>query len=274
MALVSLAAASLGSSRGVQDRHAKVAAARHQPGKHRRSVCQHRRNRVRACASDTAFFRDLKEIDCVSGGAITNAVLYCLARIPGVTAHGRIIEPDTADLTNLNRYMLLLRSSRGMLKAVDLARMLGGGLRFQPVPQRYVPAILDDIAPLWPTVIVGVDHIPTRWAVQQAMPDWLAIGATTRWSAMASFHAEGLGCARAFTTETIPRADTNNRLRVLLGWSLTATYLARHAAGQTISRTEQQVYLTPFRPDHPFRSFVSVIQNCPTCGPAHRRLPE
>ena len=70
----------------------------------------------------------------MSGGAITNAALDCLARIPAITAHGRIIEPDMTDLTNLNRYMLLLRSrGRETPKAHDLTQMLGGGLRFQPL---------------------------------------------------------------------------------------------------------------------------------------------
>jgi hypothetical protein len=218
---------------------------------------------------DTPFCRELGKIDCVSGGAITNAVLYCLARIPAVTARGRIIEPDTTDLTNLNRYMLLLRSNRDMRKAHTLAQMVGSGLRFEPIPQRYEPALLNNIEPLAPTVVVGVDHIPTRWAVQQAMPQWLVIGATTHWSAMASFHSKGLACARCLHNEDDPGDGPIPTTVCVSFWAglLTAAYLVRHAAGQAIPVNEQQVYLTPFRPESVFPSAVLVREDCSTCQP-------
>ena len=42
-------------------------------------------------------------MDLISGGAITNAALYALLRIPEITAAIRVIEPETLDLPNLNR---------------------------------------------------------------------------------------------------------------------------------------------------------------------------
>lgn len=226
--------------------------------------------RFELAPADTPFCRDLGQIDCVSGGAITNALLYCLARIPAVTAQGRIIEPDRADVTNLNRYMLLLRSRGETPKAHDLAQMLDGGLRFQPLPRRYEPALLDSIAPLAPIVVVGVDHIPTRWAAQEAMPEWLVIGATTHWSAMASFHSEGLGCAHCLHNEDDPGDGQFLPTTACVSfWAglLMATYLARHAAGRAIPANEQQLYLTPFRPDKAYPSAVAVRQDCSTCRP-------
>ena len=98
--------------------------------------------------------------------------------------------------------MLLLRSRLGNPKALCLSELLGDGLRFDPLDQRFEPALLEIIAPPCArTVVVGVDDIPTRWAVQQANPDWLIIGVTTHWSAMASFHREGLGCAQCLHPE-------------------------------------------------------------------------
>lgn len=219
--------------------------------------------------SDTPFCRDLGGIDCVSGGAITNAVLYSLARIPAVTAHGRIIEPDTADLSNLNRYMLLLRSACGSSKAHDIAGMLGNGLNFVPFVQKYEPAQLKNITPLAPVVVVGVDHIPTRWAVQQAMPEWLVIGATTHWSAMASFHSKGLGCAYCLHNKDDPGEGPIPTVAHVSFWAglLAATYIVRHAAGLAIPATEQQIYLTPFRPENPFRAFVAGRNDCLICQP-------
>ena len=223
--------------------------------------------RFQVAPPDTDVCHDLGEIDCVSGGAITSAVLYCLARIPAVRAHGRIIEPDTSDLSNLNRYMLLLETACETPKTRGLALMLGGGLRFEPLLQRFELALLGRIAPLAPAVVVGVDHIPTRWAVQQAMPDWLVVGATTHWSAMASFHSEGLGCARCLHNEDDPGDAPIPTTACVSFWAglLAAAYLVRHAAGQAIPPGEEQVYLTPFRPEGVFRSAVAVRQDCPAC---------
>jgi tRNA A37 threonylcarbamoyladenosine dehydratase len=52
----------------------------------------------------------LGAVDVISGGAITNAALCALLRMPGMTAAIRIIEPDLLALANLNRYALALRS--------------------------------------------------------------------------------------------------------------------------------------------------------------------
>jgi hypothetical protein len=224
-------------------------------------------------SSDAPFCRDLGEVDCVSAGAITNSVLYCLARIPTVTARGRIIEPDTADLSNLNRNMLLLRSSCEQSKALDLAKLLGSSLRFQPLLQLYDSEFATSIAPLAPTVVVGVDHIPTRWLVQEAKPEWLVVGATTHWSAMASFHSDDLGCARCLHNQDHLVDGLIQTTACVSFWAglLTATYIARHAAGHPISAKEQQVFLFPFRPENVFPSAVAVLRDCPICQ--RRSLP-
>jgi hypothetical protein len=229
--------------------------------------------RFELAQADAPFCRDLGDVDCVSGGAIANSTLYCLARIPAVTAQGRIIEPDASDLTNVNRNMLLLRSRCGTPKAQDLAQMLGNGLSFLPLVRRYDANLTASIAPLAPTVIVGVDHIPTRWVVQEARPEWLVVGATTHWSAMASFHSEGLGCARCLHNQDDPGDGPIPTTACVSFWAglLTASYVARHAAGQAISNKEQQVYLSPFRHEGVFLSAVAVQKDCPTCQPASAR---
>ena len=60
------------------------------------------------------------------------------------------------------------------------------------------------IEPLASQVVIGVDDIPTRWQVQRSNPDWLAIGATTHWSAMGSIHEPGVGCAQCLHREDDP----------------------------------------------------------------------
>jgi hypothetical protein len=217
---------------------------------------------------DTPFCRDLGQVDCVSGGAVTQAVLYCLARIPGVIAQGRIIEPDTVDISNLNRCMLLLGSDRNAPKASVLADILRArGLCLQSLNQRYDRSFLENSAPLAPTVVVGVDDIPTRWVAQAAAPDWLVIGATTHWSAMASIHTEGLACAHCLHNQDEPDQGPARTTACVSFWAglLPATYLVRHAAGRMISANKQQVFLTPFRPENPFWSAVAARTDCPTC---------
>jgi hypothetical protein len=127
--------------------------------------------------------------------------------------------------------------------------------------------LLAKLKGLAPTVIVGVDHIPTRWAVQQAWPDWLVIGATSHWSSMASFHAEGLGCAQCLHFEDDPADGPIPTTACVSFWAglPTAAYLVRHAAGQQIPAYEQQIYLSPFRPENAFASAVDVRCDCPTC---------
>jgi hypothetical protein len=218
----------------------------------------------------TPFCRDLGEIDFISGGAITHCLLYCLARIPGVAAAGRIIEPDTAELSNLNRYMLLLRSDGEVSKALHLCEMFPSGMLFEPVYQKYDANLLQSIAPLAPIVSVGVDHIPTRWAVQEAKPNWLLIGATGHWSAMVSFHSDGLACARCLHDRDEPGEGPIPTTACVSFWAglLAAGYLARHAAGENIPvHEQQQVYLSPFRPESTFTSGVAFRKECPICRP-------
>jgi hypothetical protein len=141
----------------------------------------------------TPLTSTLGEFDCVSGGAITQSALYALTRLPGLRGHARVIEPDFAELTNLNRYMLLLDSHLGAQKAEDLEEMCTGtGLAVGSVAKRYEPKTAEAIG-LREVVLVGVDDIPSRWLVQRAVPAWLGVGATTHWSAMASFHVPGAG---------------------------------------------------------------------------------
>jgi hypothetical protein len=217
----------------------------------------------------TPFVRQLGSFDCVSGGAIVNAILYALARLPGVEGRARIIEPDTADLSNLNRYMLLLHSRLKKLKAHDLVAVLAGfGLTIVPVPTRYEPGQLPSLLPLAASVMVGVDDIPTRWLVQRAHPDWLGVGATTHLSAMASFHADGLGCAECLHPTDDPGNAPIPTAAFVSFWAglLTASYFLRHRAGQTIPMTEQQIYLTALRPEHPSWSMVPKRRGCPSCA--------
>lgn len=217
---------------------------------------------------DTPFHVELGVFDSVSGGAITNAVLFALLRLPGVRGKGRVIEPDRADLSNLNRYALLLRSADKSPKARELASIASGLIELTPIYKRFDAALVPSLpGGLAENVIVGVDDIPSRWAVQAAGPAWLGIGATSHWSTMASFHVAGAGCARCLHNEDYPGTGAIPTVAFVSFWAglLTACYFIRHLAGADVPSKRQQIFLTPLRPENPVWSAVPVRPTCPTC---------
>jgi hypothetical protein len=221
--------------------------------------------------ASTPYAWDLGSFDCVSGGAIMHAVFYALARIPIVSGQARVIEPDSGDVTNLNRYMLLRRSHLGQRKASDLAAELNDtGLATTPFNSRFKKSTLATIAPLASRVLVGVDDIPSRWLAQRQDPGWLAVGATSHWSAMASFHEAGLGCAHCLHWKDEPGNGPIPTVAFVsfCAGLLTASYFLRQAAGRPAKPDEQQVFMTPFWAQNSIRSPVPFREHCPTCGAA------
>jgi hypothetical protein len=170
--------------------------------------------------------------------------------------------------------MLLRHSRLKQPKVGDLATVLTGtGLTIDPIPQRFEPGELRSLLPLAASVLVGVDDIPTRWLVQRASPDWLGVGATTHWSAMASFHVAGLGCAECLHSTDDPGNEPIPTVAFVSFWGglLTASYFLRHRAGEVMPTSEQQVYLTALRPENPFWSPVPRRPHCPSCAPLTKR---
>jgi hypothetical protein len=214
----------------------------------------------------------LCRLDFLSGGAITNAAVYVLARLLGVMGCGRVIEPETADLSNMNRYLLLRRSAVGRGKAEILKSLVPVNCEVQAVPSRYQSEHMADMGDIAPSVLVGVDDIPIRWKVQEENPGWLGIGATTHWAAMASFHEHGLACARCLHPRDDPTTGpmpTVAFVSFFAGLTL-ASYFARMRAGQCIPTREQYTYVSPLRPERVWRSPVAVRSDCPTCRSGER----
>src|SRR6266536_2479585 len=137
----------------------------------------------------------VERFDFIGGGAITHATLFALARVPGLSATGRVIEPGVADAPDLNRYMLLRRSAIDVPKVESLASVDFENLKVSAVRARFDDETVRTIGPLAADVLVGVDDIPSRWAVQRARPGWLGVGASSHYSAQISFHSPGLPCA-------------------------------------------------------------------------------
>lgn len=214
----------------------------------------------------------LGTFDCVSGGAVTQAALFALGRIRDVQGHARIIEPDENGLTNLNRYALLRRSRLGMSKVDDLAAQAGAGafgaLTLAPVPLRFEELTLPRPLPLAPAVLVGVDHVPSRWAVQRERPIWLGVGATDHYLAMASFHDSNTACAGCLHPVDAGLSGELPTLAVVSHWAglWLASLFARHRTGDAFGTAVQcvsSVLLQPGAPTSTWWAPVPFHGDCP-----------
>lgn len=135
-------------------------------------------------------------IDFVSGGAITQAALYAMSRIPGAMAQARVIEPDTHDLSNVNRYALLRRSGVGSVKAYHLADQELGTIEIEPVVRRYDSSFEREVGLLRNAVLVGVDNLESRWQVGEDSNGWVGVGATEGYQAFTTVHSGANPCVR------------------------------------------------------------------------------
>lgn len=155
----------------------------------------------RQVAIDLARYRAdgsirLGAVDVISGGAITNAALYALLRMPAVTAAMRIIEPDLLDLPNLNRYALARRSMMGWPKARALAAFQTPGIAITGHEQVFDDTTAARLAPIAPRLLVGADRIPSRWDAQRAAgPGWVCAGSSSHDFVLVSAHPVGTACA-------------------------------------------------------------------------------
>jgi hypothetical protein len=223
--------------------------------------------RFQVAPEETSLTGQLGQIDWISGGAVTQAALYCLTRIPDASFDGRVFEPDTAELSNLNRYPLFRRSQCGDHKGDLISASLPKAFPMTAIPKRFDEIVASTVK-LAPTVIVGVDHIPSRWLVQVQCPSWLLIGATSHWCVMTSYHERELGCARCLHNIDEQNDGPLPTCAVVSFWAglLVAAYAARHAAELFLDHSQQQIYMTPFRAERPTIAPVPRRQNCPICG--------
>jgi hypothetical protein len=210
---------------------------------------------------------DLGVFDCVSGGAITQAALYALMRLPGVHGTTRVLEPEVSDGTNLNRYAFLLRSRCGRAKADDIGEWLNPWLEVRPMRVRYDEATAAGVAPLAPSVLVGVDDIPSRWRVQAARPSWLGVGATSHYSAMASVHRPGWACARCLHPRDEPGDGPIPTVAFVSHWAglWLASYFVRARSGMLLPQAEQSIYMSPLRPEATAALWVGPVAPRPAC---------
>jgi molybdopterin/thiamine biosynthesis adenylyltransferase len=179
-------------------------------------------------------FLDLGSVDFISAGAITNACLFVLLRVRGMAGAFRVIDADRGEETNLNRYGLLRRSDLDRPKVEVLNGYGRPGLEIKPLELRLEEATAAAVAPLAPSVVCGVDDIPSRWLVQGMGPRWLCVGGTSHFTVLVSEHTAGMPCAGCLHPEDdldAPAELPTISFTSLLAGALQAHRLLAHATG-------------------------------------------
>lgn len=212
----------------------------------------------------------LGNVDIISAGAITHAVLYTLLRVPGLAANLRVLDLDDLARSNSNRYSLLSATDLGRPKVEHLADLSTEAIRITAARLRFDEDTIGETEPLAPQVIVGVDDIPTRWLIQRQQPQWLGVGATSHAFVLVSDHVPGRPCAGCVhprddenPTEEIP---TIGFVSLWAGLLLASTLLApTESNGEGTWRIEAH----PMGLDGP-NGITRLMQSpnplCPLCG--------
>src|SRR5260370_25264996 len=76
---------------------------------------------------------DVGTVDIISAGAISQAALYSLLRLPRLRMCGRVFDDDITGLSNLNRNMLTEGKDVCSAKVQLIPQQCGRGFTIQPV---------------------------------------------------------------------------------------------------------------------------------------------
>ena len=143
-------------------------------------------------------------------GAIGNGAVWALGRSP-LKGRLHIVDHETLELGNLQRYVLSERKDEGRTK-VDLAKLhLKGSLEPLPHEKRWVE-FLHESGYRYPHVLVALDSAADRRSVQAALPEWIANAWTQPGDLGLSIHGrfDGTGACLSclyLPSEQVPNED-------------------------------------------------------------------
>ncbi len=222
---------------------------------------------------------DVGTVDMISAGAISQAALYSLLRLPRLRMCGRVFDDDITGISNLNRNMLTEAKDVGLAKVQTVAKRCGTNLRVEPVPARFGAEYSGSKA-LSARVLVGVDDIPSRWEVQRRAPGWLAVSGTSHFGILSSAHSPAdpcAGCLHPIDDEAGSRPiPTVSYVSFWAGLAM-AVRLVREAVCSAYPRSRQQLWLIPLRMEEPHAAIWSPVagrRDCPVQCSASRSLRE
>lgn len=163
---------------------------------------------------------DLGETHLVGLGAIGNGAVWVLERLQALCGTLHLVDHETVDLSNLQRYAMMVQSDVGSAK-VEVAATLLAGTGLRVVPHRatwgaYLAA-RDD----WrlERVAVALDTARDRVAVQGALPRWIVNAWTQEGDLGVSRHGfvDGRACLACLYLPTGEVMDEDDRIADELG---------------------------------------------------------
>jgi hypothetical protein len=137
---------------------------------------------------------DLGNVDVISAGAIVDSAIWTLVARGKVRGSMRVWDAGLHDLSNVNRYPTLTWAAAlaELAKAKRLADLTISDIEIEAVERRFVR---DDILVARRRILIGADDIRVRHFVQEARPDWMAIGATGHDEVRITEHEPDESCA-------------------------------------------------------------------------------
>lgn len=137
---------------------------------------------------------DLGEITFIGAGAIVTCTLHALLSVPHLRGYFHLMDPKILDEPDLNRYLLCFMDHLAKPKVDILASLSRPGLTIDPHRISY-EAFRNSVSLPLDVVVMGVDHIPSRWDVQRDHPRLLLNGATEGDRVRVSVHHAGVDAA-------------------------------------------------------------------------------
>ncbi|PLX96369.1 MAG: hypothetical protein C0621_01900 [Desulfuromonas sp.] len=133
---------------------------------------------------------DIGDVAFCGLGAVGNAAIWVLSRHEGLTGRATLIDHETIELSNLQRYVLALDADENVSKPELAMRAFAtGSLSVEPQPLTlcdYSSRLGD--RPIQPTVCVSVDNFHDRRVAQALLPRLVVNGYTGKTDLGASWH--------------------------------------------------------------------------------------
>ncbi len=105
-------------------------------------------------------------------GAIGNGAVWALSRSP-LSGALHIVDPENLELSNLQRYVLGIRSDEGRAKVEVSGSFFDGALKALPHQMKWAEFVQAS-GYKWPHVLIALDTAADRRSVQASLPNWIA----------------------------------------------------------------------------------------------------
>ncbi|KJS13231.1 MAG: hypothetical protein VR67_05515 [Peptococcaceae bacterium BRH_c8a] len=116
---------------------------------------------------------NLKDVSLVGLGAVGSGLVWCLAKLEGLTGHITLIDHETVELSNLQRYILTNQQSVQRHKTIIAEEYLRReGLEISFYPENRFGEYVSEYRPncMFDVIAVSVDNAACRFAVQSVLP--------------------------------------------------------------------------------------------------------